>query len=71
VTNGAAAEITDEVRAAHRELVESFGLFVQRFGEAQELGIDAGAVVAQSLHSILPAEQWAQLPLPLRMMFGG
>jgi hypothetical protein len=71
VSNGAATEISDEIRVAHRELVESFGVFVQRFAAAQELGIDAGAVVAQSLRQILPAEQWQELPLPLRMMFGG
>jgi hypothetical protein len=70
VSEGAAPVVTAEIREAHRLLVESFGVFVERFGEAQELGIDAGAAVAGSLRGFLSEEQWQGMPLPLRMMFG-
>lgn len=68
--NEQAPIITLEVRQAHSELIASFALFMQAFGAASEVGIDAGAAIRASLKEIMPPEAWAEMPPMLRMMLG-
>lgn len=68
--NGVAEQVTPEVRKAYDALIERFGAFMQAFGHASELGIDAGQVIAQTLRTVLPPEEFENLPLSLRMLLG-
>lgn len=60
--------LSPEVYQAHGELLEAFAAFMQAFGRASEVGIDAGAAIRQSLKQVMPAEAWEEMPPMLRMM---
>ena len=64
------SEVTDEVRQAHQDLLASFAAFMEAFGKANELGIDAGTAISQSLRASMSAEDWDAMPMPVKMLLG-
>jgi hypothetical protein len=71
VTNGSdeqAIEITAEIRRAHEALLQSFAAFMQAWGLASEVGIDAGAAIRGALKDVMPEEAWAEMPPMLKML---
>ncbi len=65
-----ATEITPEVQAAYEDLLVSFRAFLEAFGAASAVGIDAGAAVSQNLKSSMSAEDWEAMPPMLKMLLG-
>ncbi len=63
-------ELQDACDAAKYALERGLDSLLGSFGRAQELGLDAGAILAAHLRVAMGEEGWAQMPPIVRMMFG-
>lgn len=63
-------EVTPEIQKAYDDLIASFANFMECFGKANEVGIDAGAAISQNLKAMVPAEDWDAMPSYVRMALG-
>lgn len=62
--------IDEAVTEIEKRLKETFSGFMEAFGAAQEAGLDAQAIIASNLRDALGEENWASLPLSVKMLLG-
>lgn len=62
--------VSPELQAAYDGLIAGFAGFLAAVGVANEVGIDVGAAIAQSLRGSMSAEELDGVPVYLRMALG-
>lgn len=58
------------VEVIEAQLKETFTAFMGAFGAAQEAGLDAQAIIAANLREAVGEQNWASLPLSVKMLLG-